>query len=289
MSSATRVHARPRPRIERSDILASASWFTKRDDSICMDLYNHRVLTTNQLSDLYFTDPRRARDRLLKLYRHRAIDRFRPFRHLGSAPWHYVLDEIGARVAASTLGIELQQLRYRLERDLELVNSPRLRHLVEVNDFFVRLLTRSRALPGFHLDQWWSEQRCAAKLPTKVRPDGLGRLVGPEGTCTFLLELDRGTERGDRLRRKVLSYARLGRRADAPDVVLFHFPSEKRERSARPKLENDIRLRVATTHRDIFQNDPLGQVWLPLERGWLPVEGDRRHSLIDLRHRGATS
>lgn len=64
MGSATRVHARSSsPRIERSVILASASWFTKRDDSICMDLYNHRVLTTNQLSDLHFNAPRRATTR----------------------------------------------------------------------------------------------------------------------------------------------------------------------------------------------------------------------------------
>jgi len=265
VSSATRVTARPlRPRIERSDILASASWLTKRDDSICMDLYDHRVLTTKQLSDLHFTDPRRARDRLLKLYRYRAIDRFRPFRHLGSAPWHYVLDELGARVAATTLGIELKQLRYRLERDLDLVNSPRLQHLVEVNDFFIQLTTRCRAKPGFELDRWWSEQRCAANLPTKVRPDGLGRLTGGERPCTFLLELDRGTERGDRLRRKLLSYGRLGRRRDAPDAILFHFPSEERERRARQKLDIDIRLRIATSHRDLFEADPLGQVWLPL-------------------------
>jgi hypothetical protein len=240
-----------------------------------MDLYNHRVLTTNQLSDLHFTDPRRARDRLLKLYRYRAIDRFRPFRHFGSAPWHYVLDELGARIAAATLGIELKQLRYRLERDLDLVSSPRLQHLVEVNDFFIRLITYCRAKPGFKLDQWWSEQRCAAKLPTKVRPDGLGRLIGGERTCTFLFELDRGTERGDRLRRKLLSYARLGRRRDAPDAILFHFASEKRERSARQKLDIDIRLRVATTHRELYDRDPLARVWLP-------IKGYRRISFMDL-------
>lgn len=64
MGSATRVYARSSsPRIERSDILASASWFTKRDDSICMDLHNHGVPTTNQPSDLHFNAPRRATTR----------------------------------------------------------------------------------------------------------------------------------------------------------------------------------------------------------------------------------
>ncbi len=44
------------------------------------------------------------RDKLLKLYRYRFLDRFRPFRHLGSAPWHYILAELGARVAAVPAG-----------------------------------------------------------------------------------------------------------------------------------------------------------------------------------------
>lgn len=135
---------------------------------------------------------------------------------------------------------------------------------MNVNDFFVRLISRCRAKPGFELEQWWSERRCAAKLPTKVRPDGLGRLIGGERPCTFLLELDLGTERGDRLRRKLLSYARLGRRHDSPDAIPFHFPSEERERRARQKLDIDIGLRIATSHRGLFETDPLGQVWLPL-------------------------
>lgn len=81
--------------------------------------------------------------------------------------------------------------------------------------------------------------------------------------CGDLLELDRGTERGDRLRRKLLSYARLGRRRDAPDVILFYFPSEERERRARRKLDIDIRIPIATSHRGLYETDPLGQVWLP--------------------------
>jgi hypothetical protein len=128
------------------------------------------------------------------------------------------------------------------------------------------------------LDQWWGEQRCAAKLPTKVRPDGLGRLLGGERPCTFLLELDRGTERGDRLRRKLLSYARLGRRRDAPEAIVFLFPSELRERHARPKLDIDIGIPVATSAKDIFYSDPLGAVWLPIGR-------DRRFPLVRLQER----
>jgi hypothetical protein len=35
----------------------------------------------------------------------------------------------------------------------------------------------------------------------------------------LLLELDRGTERGDRLRRKLVYYARLAGRSEAPDAI----------------------------------------------------------------------
>jgi hypothetical protein len=76
-------------------------------------------------------DPRRARDRLLKLFRHRAIDRF-----VLSGTWVRLPGDTfftsWALVAATTLGIELKQLRYRLERDLDVMNSLRLQHLVRL-------------------------------------------------------------------------------------------------------------------------------------------------------------
>ena len=109
-----------------------------------------------------------------------------------------------------------------------------------------------------------------------MHPDGLGRLTAFGTSCTFLLELDRGTERGDRLRRKLLSYGRLGRRRDKPDAIIFLFPSEKREKTARPKLEIDIGMEIATSCRELHEAEPLARIWLP-------IGSDRRHSLIDLR------
>ena len=89
-----------------------------------------------------------------------------------------------------TLGIELKQLRYRLERDLDLVSSPRLQ----------------------------------------------------------------------------------------PDAIVFLFPSELRERHARPKLDIHIGIRVATSAKDIFYSNPLGSEWLPIGR-------DQRFPLVQLQER----
>lgn len=83
---------------------------------------------------------------------------------------------------------------------------------------------------------------------------------------------------GDRLRRKLLSYARLGRRRDAPEAIVFLFPSELRERHARPKLDIDIGIPVATSAKEIFYSDPLGSVWLPIGR-------DQRFPLVRLQER----
>jgi hypothetical protein len=91
----------------------------------------------------------------------------------------------------------------------------------------------------------------------------------------LLLELDRGTERGDRLRRKLVFYARLAGRSEAPDAIAFLFPGEKRERSSAPKLRIDIGIPVLTSHRELYFADPLGPVWLP-------VRSERRVSLLHL-------
>jgi hypothetical protein len=81
-----------------------------------------------------------------------------------------------------------------------MLDSPRLRRLRETNGFFTRLAHACRT--GEHpyrLARWWGERTCAIRWQGLVRPDGLGRLDGPEGSVTFALELDRGTESRDRL------------------------------------------------------------------------------------------
>jgi hypothetical protein len=107
-----------------------------------------------------------------------------------------------------------------------------------------------------------------------VRPDGFGQLGFPGGFLQFVLELDLGTEDRGRLEDKMERYRVLARAATAPDVVLFCFPSEAREASARLVLGGTA-MPVATTTLERHRADPLGAIWLQLR-------SDRRVGLIDL-------
>lgn len=279
----TRVDSKAgRLRIGRSEILETRSWLTQRDREICNDVFEHKVLTAVQIQHLHFTHPRVASRRLLKLFEHQVVDRFRPREGLGSAPNHYILGELGAHIIAGERGLDLKKLRDRRRTDLKLAYSPRLSHLVEVNEFFTWLTVACRDSDGgYRLVRWWSERRCAMECRDVVRPDALGELTGERGSCTFLFELDRGTERGDRLSEKLRSYEWFARiKKDTADAVLFLFPGHQREARARQKLDPFPGLVVATTHEEAFYGDPLGAVWLPLE-------SDQRVQLLDVpRRRG---
>jgi hypothetical protein len=271
-SRAIRVHAKAfRPRIERSLQLHVAKILTDRDRTICHQLYDHHVLTTTQICELHFNTVRVARKRLLKLYRARVLDRFPPHRpRWGSRPLHYILDDIGMRIVATDRGLEPKRIRHRLERDRDLASSSRLDHLVDTNDFFVKLTKGCRSSGDHRVVQWWSEQRSAATWKGAldaplVRPDGQGTLGGPDGYCSFVLELDRGTERGERLSSKLDQYRLITGHADTPDVLLFLFPSFNREVNARRSLDVPIGMQVATSYRELFEADPLGEVWLPVD------------------------
>ena len=135
----TRYTARARTRGIRSKIQKVASSATERDQLICVDLHEHRVLTTNQLYELHFSSIQRTRARLFQLHQMGVLWRNRPRAQLGSLPWHYTLDEIGAWIVAEHLGIEPREVGYRNDRKRTLVDSPRLKHTRAANSFFTRM------------------------------------------------------------------------------------------------------------------------------------------------------
>jgi Replication-relaxation len=271
----TRERARARPRTDRLRLRSIAASITERDQRICIDLCEHRILTTIQLYELQFPSYARARKRLLELHRLGLLWRTRPQRQPGSLPWHYILDEPGALVVAESRGIEPNELRFRFDRALGMLDSLRLRHLRETNGFFTRLAHACRTSEDpYRLARCWGERTCALRWQGLVRPDGLGRLEGPEGTVTFALELDRGTESRDRLAEKLERYLLIASGPDAPKAVLFCFPSADREQSAREVFRR-LGIPVATTSAGRHLADPLGHVWHP-------VGEDQRRRLIDL-------
>jgi hypothetical protein len=273
-----------RRRVGRFEVLDSARWLTKRDQDICQDLFDHRVLNSIHLRQLYFTHPRIASRRLKLLWERRLLDRFQPKADTGSAPFHYVLDELGAHVIASTRGLDIKKVRDRIRDDALLFTRWTFAHRMELNDFFCTLTWATRrSAECRRLSTWWSEGRCVAEWDGLIRPDGFAQLDGRTDTCRFLLELDRGTERGPRLADKLEAYAWFARvEPDAADAVVFLFPTPEREVAARDRLSAVPDLCVATSTRELFYRDPLGPVWLPAAEDrrvpllWLPLVTRRR-------------
>lgn len=275
---------RNRPRRQRitwSDALAAAGWMTDRDFDICDDLYRHLVMTAHQLAALHFTQLRQAEKRLKTLYDRGLLERFQPWRPTGSAPYHYILDDLGAHVLAGHYDLEVKHLLKRLDKDRGLAHSRKLDHILEINDFFVDLICRCREVSGCRLVTWWSEHRCEKRWRSSrdseplVRPDAEGLLQGPNGKISFFLEIDRGTERGHMLTDKLPPYARVASMTMGPGVLLFLFPSANRELHARRKLHRVEGLLIATSHRSLHEEEALGPNWQSLDSA-------ERLSLTDL-------
>ncbi len=264
-----------RPRLRLSDdlVTSTARHLTDRDRYICSLLSEHRVLTTDQIAAVAFDSPISARHRLSMLYRLRVLDRFRPFRRVGTAPNHWVLDAVGAMVVAAERGVEVEELHWRRDRALGLADSTQLAHRVGVNGFFCSLLGAARRADDAELRLWWPERRCRATWGEVVRPDGYGVWADAGREVAFFLEYDRGTETHERLAAKLDGYATMATASKDPFWVLFWFPGPKREAAARKAL-GSAPVPVATGRHG---EAPAGGVWLPVGS-----TESRRHRLAEL-------
>jgi hypothetical protein len=270
------TRAKRRTRSPRSPLLALAGRLTDRDRRLCDDLFEHRILTTHQVQDLYFSSAAVTRKRLAALYRYQVVDRYRPPvpRGQGSAPNHYVLDNLGARVVAAERGVDYRQLKFRKENVEELPFRSEIPHLVETNGFFTRLAWACRHGQRASLTEWLSEKRCAIRWGSIVLADGYGKVAGQNGCRSFLLEFDRGTESSPRLALKLARYEQVALLDEGPDLALFCFPDTRREALAR-RAFYDPGMTVATATWDRYGEDPLGPVWLRFGE-------ERRRLLLDL-------
>jgi hypothetical protein len=118
--------ARP-VRVSAERVFELARHLTERDREIAIVLFEQQVLTTDQLTLLFFSSKRRAQDRLLFLYRHRVLDRFYPPTRFGSGKpqAHWLLDEAGAILMAAQLGVERGKLGLAAPRRLGLTSPAR--------------------------------------------------------------------------------------------------------------------------------------------------------------------
>lgn len=227
---------RPR-RFGPEEILKLASHLTERDRNIAKDCFEYRVLTTSQIARLYFTGSRTASARLDVLYRLRVLDRFRPSVAMGNgtAPYHWILDEGGALIAADYLGQERAELGWQHSVAASIATSQKLAHHVEVNEFFTRLAIEANAAGGA-LSEWYGERTCHHVFSGKVVPDGWGVLTLPgRQPLHFLVELDRSTETSSRLRKKAADYEEslpYTSLKDLDPLVLLLVPSAGRAQTA---------------------------------------------------------
>lgn len=256
----------------RSKDFSVLNHLTERDSNICLDIYENRFLTTHQIFQLHFSSYSRARVRSRELYELGLLDRFRPPKNPGSAPWHYVLDRPGAEIVSGNLDAE--RAYFERNRPGKLRQSPRLRHMSEVNEFFCRLVYAARHKNDHKVTKWLGENRSIGFCKAVVRPDGIGTLQSDDNTLEFFLEVDRGTEPSDRLREKVIDYEEAVISRYMPRVVLFCFPNERREQFATSALQTG-KLTIATCILDKHLEDPLGP-------NWLPSRQERRVRLIEI-------
>jgi len=121
-----------------------AARLTERDRQLCRLLAEHRVFTSHQLAELAFGHLDTAEDRLRTLTTLGLLDRFRPRRDTGSAPYHYVLGPLGAAVLAAEQAVSVAELGYRRAATLAIAHHRRLPELVRGNGFFAALAGYAR-------------------------------------------------------------------------------------------------------------------------------------------------
>lgn len=252
---------------QRSTFLQVAHRITERDVDILFDLHEHRVLTTHQLTELHFNSPRVATRRLTTLWELGFIDRFQPHRPTGSNPYHYVLAEAGAFVISARIGVDFKEFDWSRTNPDKAPFNPFLNHLVESNSFFTRLAHAYRRSGAGQLVTW--QNGYDASFQWSVIPDGLGTIREGKRSLQFAYEHDRGTESSEQIKDKIEGYFRIAlvrsdkKRLKDPLVILFTFPSERRE-NIRPFLGGSG-FPLATAVFSRVMEDPLGRVWLPLD------------------------
>jgi hypothetical protein len=242
---------------------------TSRDRYLLDRLAAHQCLTTEQITALAFTTDRKARRRLLALYQRDVLDRFRFPTGPGSLSWRWTLGPVGAAVVAGSADQPMPRPGTVRAATARLAASPRLHHLLEVNQFFCALAAYARRDPEAMLLRWWSERQATHAAGGIVHPDGAGLWTQAGHRVPFWLELDRGTEQLSRLAAKLAGYRRLAG-TELAWPVLFWLPTHAREANLHKLLSEaeSAGMVVATATGGTGHAHPLGPVWrLPGQPG----------------------
>ncbi len=230
------------------------------------------LLTRRQIAELLpGRSVRRTNFRLRKLHRAGYISRRYPNAMLmARVPLYY----LGPN-AAEALGLDAQdiKLRQRRRQAIQLKESA-LPHFLLVNSVHIKFLVAARNYCEFVLLNWvpqyapiWATLN---QYGLPIRPDAYAECRVDALVLRFFVELDRGTERGASMRKKIDSYTeylRSGRFAQhfsAPDFrVLFIAPSQRRaQRLLRIMASSNHELGAATSFESFFERPLLEPHWL---------------------------
>lgn len=245
-------------------LLAIYPHITSRDRQLMTLLDHHQVLTTDHITRLFFLAPRTARHRLAELLALELVDRFRFARTGGGTdPYHWVLGHAGQRFQAASRGEPEPSPRASSQRISRLSASPRLHHLLTVNEFFVRLGEHAGRRDEAQLDRWWSEQQAKQFKSSKaaINPDGHGLWSRGGQTAGFWLEADTGTEPLTRVVAKLDGYRRFNTDSGPRYPVLFWLASQTREEHLHRLLRAEPAGVVTVTATQ--DANPAQAVWLP--------------------------
>jgi hypothetical protein len=240
-----------------------AGRLTERDRRLCRLLFEHRVFTSHQLTQLAFNHLDTAEDRLRTLTALGVLDRFRPRRDTGSAPYHYVLGPLGAAVLAAEQGLTVADLGYRRATTLAVAHSRRLPEILRVNGLFTALAGYARHHPDSELAVWWSQRRCQATWGRLIQPHGFGRWREHESMLGFFLECHSHHQPISHLIAALAGYDDLAHATPqrATNLLLW-LTTTQRETELHRTVPPRSYLVATATPRD--GTNPADAVWLPL-------------------------
>jgi len=237
-----------------------------RDRRILDLLAKHQVLTTDQITAVEFDHVHTARNRLNLLRQRGVLARFRDGVRPGSEQWRWTLDLIGAAYLAFRDGTPTPRPSAVSDKINSLASSPRLSHLLEINDVYVDLASHARRNPArAQVKVWRSEEECRTITGTLAYPDGFAVYAEDGREISFWLEMDLGSEPNHRIVAKLPGYEALARTTGRTDIaVLIRLHTKGREDSLHRQLVKhpavNAGLFVATS---TIEHHPAAQVWRP--------------------------
>jgi hypothetical protein len=187
----------------------------QRDREIITSIYSFRIITRQQLQELFsFNSARRVNQRLRKLYDHKYLSRYFLPTIRGSAKAVYYLGPRGTAIVADELGIDLNLVNLERKSTSNL-KELFLCHVLGLNDIRIAFYLGLDTHPEMALERWINDNDCHQQYRVAVsgksvikqfRPDGYFRIIYKGKLYSFFIEYDRSTMTVGRFAGKVHSY-----------------------------------------------------------------------------------